>query len=500
MSPDNINLQHRIEIVAENLCVIIPTYNNGNTVCDVVERAYKQCKNIIVVNDGSTDDTAGRLEGFALNHHVTVISHPQNRGKGQALISGFHKAVEQGFKYAITIDSDGQHYPEDIPVLVEAEAENPSSMIIGSRSLGGKDMSGGSRFANKFSNFWFMVQTGKYLPDTQTGYRLYPLHKMKWLSIVTSRYESELELMVFASWHGVELIPVSINVYYPKREERISHFRPFYDFARISLLNTVLCLGAVLYGYPRRLLLRARSIAYTVFSLVFFLVGALVLTIFVLLYLGLFKNTEKKRHNYHRLLCGIARFVVKHIPGTSFTLNNPHGETFEKPAIIISNHQSHFDLMCAMMLTPKLVILTKKWVWNNPFYGFIIRFAEFYPIMEGTDSTVEYIQNVVRRGYSVLIYPEGTRSEDCSIQHFHRGAFYFAEQLGLDILPIIEYGPGHVLPKKGWTLRPGCMRVDVMRRILPDDKSFGDGFREQAKRLNEYYKKEYQLIEDFYVL
>ena len=123
-------------------------------------------------------------------------------------------------------------------------------MIIGNRQLEGADRSGGSKFANQFSNFWFYVQTGRALKDTQTGYRLYPLRKLHGLSLLTSRYEAELELLVFASWHGVKIVSVPVGVYYPPRAERVSHFRPGMDFARISMLNTVLCMLAVVYGLP----------------------------------------------------------------------------------------------------------------------------------------------------------------------------------------------------------------------------------------------------------
>jgi uncharacterized protein (DUF2062 family) len=118
------------------------------------------------------------------------------------------------------------------------------------KNLENVERSKGSSFANSFSNFWFAVQTGQYLKDTQTGYRLYPLKKLRGLSLLTSRYEAELELMVFASWHGVKLVSEPVNVYYPPREERVSHFRPLPDFTRISVLNTVLVLYAFLFYYP----------------------------------------------------------------------------------------------------------------------------------------------------------------------------------------------------------------------------------------------------------
>ncbi len=485
---------NKFSVLKEKLCVIIPTYNNAKTLGDVIVRVYKFCENIIVVNDGSTDNTLQVIRQTSLP--IELVSYLQNQGKGYALVEGFKKALSLGWKYAITIDSDGQHYPEDIPLLIEAEYRNPNSIIIGSRNLTGKDMSKGSSFANKFSNFWFFIQTSIRLSDTQTGFRLYPLEKLKYLNMITSRYESELELLVFASWNGVKLAEVSINVYYPPQEERISHFRPYYDFARISVLNTLLCVGAILYCYPRKILLFLRSILYTLFSLIFFLIGAFILTCFAVIFLMLTRATAKKKEIYHKILHRMANFVIRHIPGTEFSMSGQFKENFKKPAVIISNHQSHLDLMCAIMLTPKLIILTKNWVWNNPFYGIIIRLADYYPITHGYEKTIEYIGGLVNQGFSVLVYPEGTRSKDCKIQRFHRGAFYIAEQLNLDIIPMIEYGPGKVLAKTAWKLDTGKIHIEIENRITPEDKSFGEDFRTRAKGFERFYKRKYQEIAD----
>ena len=119
-------------------------------------------------------------------------------------------------------------------------------------------MPAGNTFANRFSNFWFRLQTGISLPDTQTGFRLYPLHHLPCLRLLTARYESELELLVFSAWRGVRLVPVGISVNYP--DDRVTHFRPFWDFFRISLLNSVLCILALVYGYPRMLITKLTTI------------------------------------------------------------------------------------------------------------------------------------------------------------------------------------------------------------------------------------------------
>jgi len=227
------------------ICVVVPTYNNAGTVADVVQRVLAFTENVIVVNDGSTDDTLSRLEGLP----ITLVSYFANKGKGGALREGLSKARALGFTTAVTIDSDGQHFPEDLPMFFDEIGKNPGALIIGSRNLNADGMPAGNTFANKFSNFWFRLQTLRSLPDTQTGYRAYPLAKLPNLRLLTARYESELELLVLSAWKGVELVPVSIRVVYP--ENRVTHFHPVKDFTRISLLNTVLCLLALVYGYPR---------------------------------------------------------------------------------------------------------------------------------------------------------------------------------------------------------------------------------------------------------
>ena len=228
------------------ICALIPTYNNAGTVADVAKRVLQQIPDVIVVNDGSTDDTLERLEGL----DITLVSYKDNKGKGGALREGFRKAVEMGFDYAVTIDSDGQHFPEDIPVFLESIASDPGALIVGSRNLKAENMPGGNTFANKFSNFWFKVQTLQSLPDTQTGFRAYPLASLPSMGLLTARYEAELELLVLSAWKGVRLHPVAIQVYYPPEGKRVTHFRPFRDFFRISVLNTVLCILALVWGYP----------------------------------------------------------------------------------------------------------------------------------------------------------------------------------------------------------------------------------------------------------
>lgn len=490
---------------ARGICVVIPTYNNEQTIGRVVRDTLNYCDDVIVVNDGCTDDTQTILDEI---DGITRVSYAQNRGKGYALKAGFRKALQLGFAYAITLDADGQHYPENIELFLKANQQHPGSLIVGSRQLEGVDRSKGSSFANQFSNFWFYVQTGKSLADTQTGYRLYPLHKLHGLSLLTSRYEAELELLVFASWHGVDLVSIPIPVYYPPREERVSHFRPGMDFARISVLNTVLCFLAIVYGLPCRIGRQLMVLIRTVYSLLFFLFFIFaVITPLSWLYIHVGRMTEQKRLRLHQLIYHAARFVMMThgIPGTRFyrkvrgkiLRGKENGDIdYDKPRIIICNHQSHLDLMCQLVFTPKVVFLTNEWVWKNPTYGFLIRHAEYLPVIDGLESIMPQLKSLVERGYSVAVYPEGTRSKDCRIGRFHQGAFYLAQELGLEILPMYLYGPGKILPKKSYHLRKGIFYIEIDEPLTQSQMLEMGDLRAQASAMRKRYQRKYEEMAD----
>lgn len=479
---------------ARAICVVIPTYNNGGTIADVVCRAQAECCDVIVVCDGCTDNTLEQLKG--LEQQPAIVELPTNSGKGAALKEGFRYALERGFAYAITLDGDGQHYPEDISILLAANQKHPGALIVGERrDLESAERSRGSRFANAFSNFWFAVQTGTYLKDTQTGYRLYPLKKLYGLSLLTSRYEAELELMVFAAWHGVKLVSEQVNVFYPPRAERVSHFRPVMDFVRITLLNMVLCLLAVIYGLPLYIARLLLTILRTVYSLLAFLIFSMfIMTPLVHIYLLCGKITEKKKYNLHRMLNFVAKSIMCYhkIPGVRYSQSNPYNEDYERPAVIICNHQSHLDLMPMLAQTAKMVILTTDWVWRNPLYRHTIHNAEFLPASSGIEAIMPQLRSLVERGYSIAIYPEGTRSKDCSIGRFHQGAFHIAQELDIDVIPLVIYGSGKALPKRGRYLRVWPIHLEIGRRISPSElRANGSTPMQQATYMRNYYKKHY---------
>ncbi len=228
-------------------CVIIPTYNNCKTLKQVIDGVLEYTENVIVVNDGSTDNTDKILKNYG---EIQIVNLKKNLGKGAALKQGFTEAIKQGFTYAITIDSDGQHFPNDIPVFVEEVLKNGEALLIGSRNMEQEGVPKKSSFGNRFSNFWFWVETGIKLKDTQSGYRLYPLSKINKLSLSTTKFEFEIEVIVKAAWSGVRVKNVPVKVLYDENE-RVSHFRPFKDFTRISILNTWLVLVAFIYIKPR---------------------------------------------------------------------------------------------------------------------------------------------------------------------------------------------------------------------------------------------------------
>lgn len=233
--------------IDHKICVIIPTFNNATTIVEVIKGVQVYNQNIIVVDDGSTDNTSELLRGI---NSLEIIRFQTNKGKGSAIQKGFERALSQGFDYAITIDSDGQHFPDDIPKFLSTIDENPNSLLIGSRNIEADGMPSKNTFANKFSNFWFWAETNQKLPDTQSGFRLYPISLYKKTHFFSNRFEFEIEILVRSSWSNIKIIPIPVKVYYAPEAERVTHFRPIPDFTRISILNTVLVLITFLYIYP----------------------------------------------------------------------------------------------------------------------------------------------------------------------------------------------------------------------------------------------------------
>ena len=239
---------YRNKIRELKICVLIPTYNNASTLEKVIIGVAEFTDDIYIINDGSTDSTLKVLQKYS---KFSSLTYSPNVGKGWAIRKGFEYATKAGFDYVITIDSDGQHFPEDIPAFVDKLEECGDAFILGARNMKQEGVPGKSSFGHKFSNFWFWVETGVRAPDTQTGFRLYPLKPLRKLNFYTKKYEFEIEVLVRGSWSGIKVESVPIKVFYSPKESRISHFRPFKDFSRISVLNTILVVITLSYIIPR---------------------------------------------------------------------------------------------------------------------------------------------------------------------------------------------------------------------------------------------------------
>jgi acyltransferase len=252
--------------------------------------------------------------------------------------------------------------------------------------------------------------------------------------------------------------------------------RSLAELTIVGMITVVVCayiLPPLLYKWlvyggnnrPRIMPITLWNMAKTVFSFAIFVVAAVIMSITGFFILTIGGKSDRNKELFHKILCRGLRIFAYMMPQVKHTVNNPYGTAFDKPSVIIANHQSHLDLLYILMLSPKIIALTNRWTWHNPFYGIIIRYADFVPVENGIEENMGKIRMLVDKGYSVLVFPEGSRSEDCSIGRFRQGAFYLAKVLRLDIVPIVLHGVGHILPKKEFVLRRGQVDVVIDQRI-----------------------------------
>jgi len=216
------------------LMVLIPVYNHAKTLRDVVASALEVNDSVMVVDDGSTDGGIDTLAGL----DVQILQHSRNRGKGAAIMTAAKACRQQKMTHMVTIDADGQHDPLEIRKFLPKIRSEPLSIIVGRRDFRTVNIPGLTKFGRHFSNFWFRIQTGHSLGDTQSGFRAYSLLVLENLKLREKRFAFEVEVLVKAAWAGVKLQEVDIGVLYPPADKRISHFRVFRDNWQISRLNT----------------------------------------------------------------------------------------------------------------------------------------------------------------------------------------------------------------------------------------------------------------------
>ncbi len=234
--------------------LVIPVYNHGATLKDTVNRALATGLEVLVVDDGSTDQGLAAVKDLPCR---TQRLEP-NQGKGAAIMAAAETAVELGYDAILTVDADGQHDPAAAVTLLEAVQEEWPVLVLGNRIMEKDSVPRSSLFGRSFSNFWVRLETGLSLPDTQTGMRLYPVRELRNLSFGTSRYDFEIESLVRLSWAGVPIRSVSVPVHYPDEDKRISHFDRFRDNVRLTLLHTRL-VSRALVPLPHRRLVKKKE-------------------------------------------------------------------------------------------------------------------------------------------------------------------------------------------------------------------------------------------------
>ena len=229
--------------------VVIPAYNHGQRIEEVIGECVQLQLPVFVVDDGSTDNTA---EILAHVPGITVLHHKENQGKGAALLTGF-RAAAQHCDWAVTLDADGQHCPADAVKLLNAAAGGQRPLIIGARQgMNNAHVPWTSRFGRGFSNFWVRVSGGPRVSDSQSGFRLYPLPETLELPVQARRFQFEVEVLVSARHQGMDVLEVPVQVIYQEGSERISHFRPFVDFRRNAATFSRLIFSRLFRGILRR--------------------------------------------------------------------------------------------------------------------------------------------------------------------------------------------------------------------------------------------------------
>ena len=238
-----------------------------------------------------------------------------------------------------------------------------------------------------------------------------------------------------------------------------------------------------------------RSFCISVFAFAYFFTGSLVLTILGIFFTKLWPFGKERGKYYLHVWLSRYTWSMMYIMGNvRKRVINRQLADFSRPAVYVANHSSFLDILCTTMLHPRLVLLTNRWVWRSPVFGAVVRMAEYYPVADGAEDSLEPLKDLVSRGYSIVVFPEGTRSYTDKIQRFHKGAFYIAEKLKLDIVPLLLHGVHYTMQKGDWLLKDGTCSVYYYNRIRIEDAGFGSSYSERAKSIGRWMRKELDLI------
>jgi 1-acyl-sn-glycerol-3-phosphate acyltransferase len=236
------------------------------------------------------------------------------------------------------------------------------------------------------------------------------------------------------------------------------------------------------------------GIASTIFLYSFFAVGSVLLTIVGLLLRLVPFSRKRVKLLYHSLICRYTGALVFLAPGIRKRIEGGGSHLFERPSIIVANHSSFLDILFTVGLNPRVILLTNKWVYNSPVFGGVVRLADYYPVMEGAEPAIEKLRSIVDDGYSIVVFPEGTRSTDGTIKRFHKGAFFLAHALNIPIQPLVIAGAGDSIPKGHFYVMPGTTILKFLPKIEPTDFTFGNTYSEQAKLVGREIRKHHTFI------
>ena len=230
------------------------------------------------------------------------------------------------------------------------------------------------------------------------------------------------------------------------------------------------------------------SISFTYYGL-----GGLILSLFGVFVSKIVPISMKKKMGwFHRVMSKFMKSVLDSYPFFKTQVINPTNESFKKQAVIIANHTSFLDILAIGMLNPKIIFLVNDWVYNSPFFGKAVKLAGFYPVSSGIENGVSHLQKKVDQGYSLMAFPEGTRSYTHKMKRFHKGAFYLAHQFKLDIVPVIIHGNSEILPKGNFVIKRGHLSVKILKRIPFENKAFGTTDRNRTKNISTHFKSEFK--------
>ncbi|PNQ74659.1 glycerol acyltransferase [Hanstruepera neustonica] len=278
----------------------------------------------------------------------------------------------------------------------------------------------------------------------------------------------------------------------------------------ISLVSIIGILSAMLMAFTIQPLLfklfigskskrpiSLRLLIHSCLSFGYYGIGGFVLSMLSLILIPLIPISKKvKMAWFHKTISVFMKSVLYSNPFVSKKIINTHNETFEKQCIIIANHTSFLDILAMGMLHPKIIFLVNDWVYKSPIFGKAVQLAGFYPVSSGIENGLEHLKKKVEQGYSLMAFPEGTRSNTNKIRRFHKGAFFLAEQLNLDIVPVLIHGNSEVLPKGSFIIKDGSITLKILERISTSDTRYGTTYKERTKQISQYFRSEFNSLRE----